>query len=81
MNVTVILIVIGVLGTIAERFTKKEEDFETSGDHPDSGIVEIDQNAEKCLRDLLSIKVKINLLMLVWKNLKRKIMIIIEQKW
>ena len=47
MKVTVILIVIGALRTISKELLKRLGDLEkkrTSRDHPNYGIIKIDQN-------------------------------------
>ena len=48
MKVTVILIVIGTLGTVTKGLVKELEDLEI----PNNSIVEISQNFEKNSRDL-----------------------------
>ena len=78
MKVTVILIVIGALGTVIKRFgtgTGGLGDKRTSREHPNYFIVEIDQNTEKSPGDLKRLAVteapvEINHLTLVWKTLK-----------
>ena len=52
MKVTVILIVIGTLGTVTEGLVQGLEDLEIRGDHPNYSIVEISQNTEKSPGDL-----------------------------
>ena len=48
MNVTVIAIVIGVLGTDPEGLVKGLEDLEINlGDHPNSSIIKISQNTKE----------------------------------
>ena len=54
-----ILIVIGVLGTISKELVKGLENLKNermSRDHPDYYIIKISQNTEKSLGDLLSLK-------------------------
>ena len=69
MKVTVILTVIGALGTIPEKLIKGLKDLEIS-------IIKIGQNTEKSPADLRRLAltqtpVKNNQLSLVWKNSKR----------
>ena len=85
MNVTVIPIVIGVLGTIPKSFVKENgwlRNQRTSGDHLEYCIIKIGQNTEKSPGDLRRLTVTQTLvknyqLTPVWKNSKRKIIIMI----
>ena len=55
MEVTVIPILIGPLGTVTKRLVKRTLGLgnkRTSGEHPNYSIVEISQNTEKCPGDL-----------------------------
>ena len=61
MKVTVIPIVIGALGAIPKRIgkgTRRLGNNQTSEDHPNYSIINIDQNAEKTWGDLLSLKLQ-----------------------
>ena len=55
MKVTIILILIGAIGTVTKGLIKGLEDLEknrTSGDHPNYYTIEIGQNTEKSPGDL-----------------------------
>ena len=55
MKVTVILFVIGTLGTVTQGLVKRIgglRNKRTSGEHPNYSIVQIGQNTEKCSGDL-----------------------------
>ena len=59
MKVMVIPIIIGALGTVSKRLSKRTKGVgnrRMSGDHPNYSIVEVGQNTEKSPRDLLSLK-------------------------
>ena len=73
MKMTIILIIIGALGTVTKRLTKGLEVLEI-GDHPNYCIIEISQNTEKSPGDLRRLtvtqtSVKDHHLMLMWKTL------------
>ena len=75
MNVTVISIVIGALGTITKRLVKGLEELEISGRVETIQTAEIGQNTEKSPGDLrrldvTQIRVKDHQLTLMWKTLK-----------
>ena len=75
MEMTMMPIVIGEIGTVANVLVKGLTDTGTSGDYPDYSIVEISQN-NKSPRDLrrlvlIQILMENHLLTLVGKTLKR----------
>ena len=58
MQVTIIPIVIGALGTVTKGLLKGLEDLEVGGrDRPNYNIIENGQNTEKSLGDLNSLAV------------------------
>ena len=85
MKVTIKPIVIGALGTVTKRISTRSGglgNYRTGGDHQNYCIIEIGENTEKSpgdLRRLVVIQtlVRNHQLMLVWKILKREIIIII----
>ena len=84
MNVMVIPIVIGALGTNPKSLIKVLEDRnqKTSGDHSDYNIIKIGQNTEKSLGDLRGLDVapaKDYQLTLLWKNSYIIIIIIVKR--
>ena len=57
MKVTIILIVIGTLGTETKELLKGLEDLAAGGDHPNNNIIENGQNTEKSSGDLRKLAV------------------------